>query len=244
MARHRRCREEACKKEREEEVTDERRIIDDFHKLYYGPYDAADCSRSKPCLFQGRYINKCPTDLWAYGEIIYSLKPELIIECGSGCGGSAHYMARMMDLAGCSKKAKIYSFDLILMHRTPSKRVRYYVCDSTEPSMVADLHEIAKSVKGNILVVLDSNHAKDHVLKEMNAWHDLVTPGSYMIVEDSNVNGYPVSLDHGEGPQEAIREWLPLHPDFSIDTWPERFLMTFNPNGYLKRTNGKEAPHL
>ena len=89
-------------------------------------------------------------------------------------------------------------------------------------------------------VDLDSDHSRDHVFKEMNLWHPMVTLGSYMIVEDSNVNGYPVRPDFGPGPMEAIDDFLQTNDCFSIDVGMEKFLMTQNPRGYLKKTKHLE----
>jgi cephalosporin hydroxylase len=87
--------------------------------------------------------------------------------------------------------------------------------------------------KRSVLVVLDSDHKRDHVLDEMRAYNALVTPGSYMIIEDSNVNGHPVWPRHGPGPMEAIAEFMQENSEFVIDKKAEKFLFTFNPNGYL-----------
>jgi cephalosporin hydroxylase len=74
-----------------------------------------------------------------------------------------------------------------------------------------------------------------HVLKEMNIYCDFVTPDSYMIVEDSNINGHPIMPNWGDGPFEAIQEFLNHNDSFEIDKNCEKFYMTFNPNGYLKK---------
>jgi cephalosporin hydroxylase len=85
------------------------------------------------------------------------------------------------------------------------------------------------------MVILDSDHKRDHVLAEMRAYHDLVTPGSYMIVEDTNVNGHPVWPEHGPGPMEAVELFLRENSSFQIDHRCENHLLTFNPNGFLRR---------
>jgi len=210
-------------------------IIDDFHKLYYGPYDVLDTENVRGCTFMGAPVLKCPTDLWIYQEIIHELHPGLIIECGSSYGGSAFYMAHMMDLAKCPKNAKIISIDVLANWSFKHKRIKWVLCDSTHPPFVEEIREEARKVDGHVIVILDSDHSKNHVLDELNAYHDIVTPGSYLIVEDSNVNGHPVLLNHGDGPWEALTEWLPSHPEFSPDTYRERFLMTYNSGGYLKK---------
>jgi cephalosporin hydroxylase len=86
-----------------------------------------------------------------------------------------------------------------------------------------------------VMVVLDSDHSRDHVFKEMQLWHSMVSQDSYMIVEDSNVNGYPVRPDFGPGPMEAINDFLQTNTMFKIDNGQEKFLMTQNPRGYLKK---------
>ena len=86
------------------------------------------------------------------------------------------------------------------------------------------------------MVVLDSDHAKDHVLQELNLYSRLVTPGQYLICEDGNINGHPVWPDFGPGPTEALEEFLRGHAqEFEVDRSCEKFLLTFNPGGYLLR---------
>ena len=86
-----------------------------------------------------------------------------------------------------------------------------------------------------VMVVLDSDHPKNHVLQEMKIYGKFVSKGCYMIVEDTNVNGHPVLSDFGDGPMEAVTEFLENNEDFVIDKDREKFLLTFNPNGYLKK---------
>jgi cephalosporin hydroxylase len=85
------------------------------------------------------------------------------------------------------------------------------------------------------LVILDSDHSRAHVLRELELFAPRVPPGGYVVVEDSNANGNPVLPDFGPGPREAIEEFLAAHPEFEADRSREKFLMTFNPGGYLRR---------
>ncbi len=89
-----------------------------------------------------------------------------------------------------------------------------------------------------VLVILDSDHSCDHVLNEMRAWKDVVPAGGYMIVEDSNVNGHPARPDHGPGPMEAINAFMMENDQFEIDLSKEKFFMTQNPRGYLRKKSG------
>jgi cephalosporin hydroxylase len=85
------------------------------------------------------------------------------------------------------------------------------------------------------MVILDSDHRAGHVYDELIAYSPLVQLGDYLIVEDTNLNGHPVYADFGPGPTEAVDKFLAEHDSFCVDTGCERFLMTLNPGGYLRR---------
>jgi cephalosporin hydroxylase len=85
------------------------------------------------------------------------------------------------------------------------------------------------------MVILDSDHEFTQVRREMELYSDLVSPGCYLIVEDTNVNGHPVAKDHGPGPYEAVMDFLQERNDFEVDRDQHKFLMSFQPNGYLKK---------
>ena len=87
------------------------------------------------------------------------------------------------------------------------------------------------------MVVLDSDHSAKHVLEELRIYDKYVIPGSFLIVEDGNMNGNPILPYSGPGPGEALGQFLKENSDFEADKSKEKFLMTFNPNGYLRRVN-------
>jgi cephalosporin hydroxylase len=205
-------------------------IVDRFHLHYYdsGPVFGGTWTNTK---WLGVPILKCPLDLWIYQEMIYELKPDWIIECGTAAGGSALYLASLFDLVG---KGKIVSIDIEARARPTHPRITYLTGSSTAPDIIDKVKALVRDSKQTI-VLLDSDHSKKHVLDELRTYYALVTPGSYMVVEDTNVNGHPVQPDFGPGPMEALEEFLRENKNFVIDKTKEKLLLTFNPKGYLKR---------
>ena len=207
----------------DEILSDEQKTIDDFHKLIYnrGGMDTN---------WMGIEMGKYPNDLLIYQEIIYSTKPDVIVECGTDKGGSALFFAHIFDIIG---KGEVITIDIDDKNPPQHKRIKYLVGKSTSNEI---FQQVKEAVQGKrVLVVLDSDHDKGNVLKELNLYHGLVSEGCYLVVEDSNINGHPVHKNFGAGPMEAITEFLKGHDEFEIDKNCERFLITTNPNGYLRR---------
>jgi cephalosporin hydroxylase len=186
-------------------------------------------------------------DAWIIQELICKVKPFRIVETGTGSGGSALFYASILRLIGAYGQVitidiedkHLMSSDLyIKIFNLWSHRIQFIHGDS-----IKEFLEIKSMVEtalchfsgGSIMVLLDSWHTKDHVLKEMELYSQLVTVDSYLIVEDTHVNGHPVPWEYGDGPYEAVREFLSKRDDFVVDKECERLGMTFNPSGYLKR---------
>jgi len=177
-------------------------------------------------------IQKNPMDLLVYQEILYDLKPDVVVECGTFKGGSALFLAHMMDALG---KGRILTIDIEKYPNLPEHpRITYLLGSSTAPEIVA---RVKSSIKPGetVLVLLDSNHTKEHVLNELHLYNSIVTPGSYIVVEDTDMNGHPILPKAGPGPWEAAEEFLKENHDFAIDPEREKLMLTFNPHGYLKR---------
>ena len=208
----------------------EKTVIDDFHNLYYnglegeGHIFARTNWMNVPCY-------KCPLDLWIYQEIIAELRPDLIIETGTLMGGSALFLAHMLDIVG---KGEVITIDIeVRTSRPDHPRIRYITGSSAHPGLIQSL--LGNRPDESRLVILDSDHSKAHVLTELRLLSPYVSLGSYIIVEDTNINGHPTFPSFGEGPYEAVQEFLSTRRDFAVDGSREKFLMTFNPKGYLKR---------
>ena|SRR5689334_4975503 len=211
-------------------ASNENTIIDEFHNLYYNGREGGGYIFART-YWMNVLCCKCPLDLWIYQEIIAELRPDLIIETGTLMGGSALYMAHLLDITG---KGEIITIDI--QARTPRPdhpRIKYVTGSSTDAGLIQSL--LADRPDETRLVILDSDHSKAHVLNELHLLSPYVSLGSYLIVEDTNLNGHPAFPSFGEGPYEAVEEFLSTRTDFAVDRSREKFLLTFNPKGYLKR---------
>jgi cephalosporin hydroxylase len=215
------------------------KIINDFHQLYYYTNVQFDTT-------WGDYrIMKCPFDAWNIQEIINERKPDVIIETGTMEGGSALFMANILDLV---HNGKVITIDIMnLINKPPHPRITYLVGSTLDLGIVDRVKELIEP--GNsVMVILDSNHTGNHVTKELKIYSPLVTLGQYLVVEDSNINGHPVlyakeSKKVGGGPYEATQKFLKKNDAFIVDKQRNyKFTFSFHPEGYLKRIkeyNGK-----
>jgi cephalosporin hydroxylase len=204
--------------------------VDAFHRLYF---DARAFNMTwRNTYWLGHPILKCPLDLWLYQEILHQVRPDLILETGTAYGGSALFLASMCDLIGTGR---VVSIDAEARPGLPvHPRVEYVVGSSVSEAVLGRIRAYAAQAS-TVMVILDSDHARDHVVAELRAYAPLVTPGSFLIVEDTNLNGHPIAPDHGPGPMEALEQFLPDHPEFAHDPATDKFFLTFNPKGFLRR---------
>lgn len=191
--------------------------------------------------FLGVEILKNPFDLWVYQEIIFETRPTAIIETGTFAGGSAFFLAHTLAAAGLPD-TKVFTIDIDdAMSRPSHPSVVYLKGSSIDKAMVSHVRGLAvKDDAAKIMVILDSHHTRDHVFAELNAYASMVGAGMYLIVEDTNIHGHPVLPNvYGamQGPYEAVEKFLPKNPQFQRDPWRERFGISFNPGGYLKRVS-------
>lgn len=175
--------------------------------------------------WNGKPIWKNPVDLIVYREIAQEIRPTVVIETGTSLGGSAEFwrsqetVQRVVTVdvnQRCEWKA---GDDIVALEGS-----------STDPAIVARVRELTDGF-GTILVNLDSNHSRDHVLAELDAYHRFVTVGSYLIVEDGIDD-----LRRGfQGPLAATEKWLEGRRDFVVDDYRTRAQITNCPGGYLQR---------
>lgn len=210
----------------------EKQTVEQFRDLYYRLGQQGHFTYFVSWL--GYSTLKCPLDLWMYQELICKLRPEVIVETGTASGGSALFLASMCDFVG---QGQVITIDLDARHgevRPVHPRLSYVVGSSADPAVIDGLR---KSLQGKrcSMIILDSDHRKDHVLAELRIFQEFVPVGGYLIVEDTNINGHPSYPEFGPGPMEALEEFLGETDAFEIDLTCERFLLTMNPKGYLRR---------
>ena len=194
----------------------------------------------------GRPIIQFPQDIIASQEIIWSVKPDLIIETGIAHGGSLIFNASMLELLADDGQVLGIDMDIREHNRKEienhpmSKRITMIEGSSIDTAVARQVHDFAKD-KERILVILDSNHTHKHVLREMELYSPLVKKGSYLVVFDTVVEDMPDELcqdrpwGKGNNPKTAVWEFLKTNDRFEIDKEIEnKLLITVAPDGYLK----------
>ncbi|MBI5569400.1 MAG: cephalosporin hydroxylase family protein [Desulfomonile tiedjei] len=194
----------------------------------------------------GRPIIQCPQDIVAMQEIIWNVKPDLIVETGIAHGGSLVFYASLLEaiggageVVGVDIEIRDHNRKAIETH-SMAKRIRMIEGSSVADRAVEQVYEAAAG-KERVLVALDSNHTHEHVLKELTLYSPLVTEGSYLVVFDTIIEDLPDGLfpdrpwSKGNNPKTAVREFLKTNDRFAVDRDLEtKLLFTVAPEGYLK----------
>ena len=212
----------------------------------------------------GRPAIQFPNDAWAMQELIWQIRPDLIIEMGVAHGGSLIMSASMLALLdlcdaiesggvmdpnkslrkvlGVDIEIRPHNREAIEAHPM-SSRIKMIEGSSIAPSIIKQVKDFAKDYNC-ILICLDSNHSHNHVLAELEAYAALTSIGSYCVVFDTIVEDMPKEMfpdrpwGPGNNPKTAIWEYLKTHPEFEIDkSIQHKLLITVAPDGYLKRVS-------
>jgi len=210
----------------------------------------------------GRPIIQFPQDILAIQELVWAVRPDLIVETGIAHGGSLILSASllaMLDICDAIEHGVAFDprqsdrrvvgvdIDIRAHNRTAiethplASRIEMIEGSSIAANTIATIRERAKSFT-KVMVLLDSNHTHEHVLAELEAYAPLVTPGSYCVVFDTIIEDMPKSLfpdrpwGPGNNPKTAVHAFVALHPEFAIAAdISNKLLLTVAPDGYLKR---------
>jgi len=194
----------------------------------------------------GRPIIQFPQDILAMQEIIWRVKPDLIVETGVAHGGALIFYASMLELVGGNGQVLGIDVDIRKHNRAEIerhpmfKRISLLEGSSVDEGIAQRVHDLARG-KPNVLVCLDSFHTHDHVRRELNLYSDLVKQGSYLVVFDTLIEDMPTDFfpdrpwGKGNNPKTAVQEFLKTTDRFVVDTEIEsKLLITVAPSGYLK----------
>jgi cephalosporin hydroxylase len=180
----------------------------------------------------GHQVWQYPMDAWLIQEVISRVRPALVVETGTYRGGSAFFFASIFDLLG---EGEVITIDVKPTGTVPHPRVTYITGSSVDPNVVDQVRERMNSLNGPIIVILDSDHSKEHVRAELETYAPVIPVGSYIHVQDGCIDELPV-FGKFPGPRAAAIEFLRAHPEFTRDQELERrFLMTGHPYGWLRR---------
>jgi len=175
---------------------------------------------------------KSPLDFWTYQEIIFAVKPRIIVDIGTNIGGTTLALAHLLDLLG---QGRVITIDVDHSRVDPTvrehPRISFVNGDACEL-----LKDVSKAVGGDgpVLIIEDSSHTYENTLNVLRCYSALVTKGSYFIVEDG-ICHHGLNEGPKPGPYEAVNQFLAENHDFEADRSKEPYLITWNPNGYLKR---------
>ena len=197
--------------------------------------------------WMGVPVIQFPSDIVAMQELIWDVKPDLIIETGIARGGSLVLYASMLQLLGGDGLVVGVDIDIrehareAIESHALADRIVMIPGSSIAEDTIREVSNYAKT-RQRVLVVLDSNHTQEHVAAELQSYSQFVTPGSYIVVFDTIIDDLP---DHfhqgrpwttGRGPKVAVHDFLATHPEFHIDrTYEDKLLVTVAPDGFLRR---------
>lgn len=202
-------------------------LTDAFHNEYYNHRESWHTAK-----WAGVPIQQCPFDLMNYQQLIMQEKPSLIVQAGVNCGGSILFFAHMLDILGGD--GKVIGIDLhqpapeYMKRLMEHPRVTILLGSSISSTTIDVVRRDSANAAYHTLVSLDSDHSRGHVLAELNAYRDVMKPGNYLVVEDTNLNGHPVNPGTGAGPWEATREFLAGGADFYEVDYAQRHLFSFH----------------
>ena len=186
--------------------------------------------------WMGIRILKNPLDCWIYQELIWKVRPEVVVEIGSYQGGITMFFCHLFDMMG---QGQVISLDIDRSsYQAKHSRITDITGDCSDPAIVDEVTQLCAGKK--VMIIHDGDHAQKAVLRDLRLYADMVSVESYFVVEDGIVDVFdaafaPTFGNNAPGPLPAIREFLQGDTRFTVDKDCERYLITHNPSGFLKR---------
>lgn len=233
-------------KEREDRIADQgknKKLTDAAHEFLK---ESVKTNYSYNFSWMGRPIIQYPQDIVAMQEIIWDIKPDLIIETGIAHGGSLIYYASILELIG---KGEVLGIDIDIREHNKKeieahpmfKRIKMIQGSSVSDEVIEKVKSVAEGKK-TIIVALDSNHTHDHVAQELKLYSPFVTKGSYLVVFDTLIEDMPKDFyqdrpwNVGDNAKTAVHDFLKSNDSFQIQhSIDNKILISVSPSGYLKR---------
>lgn len=170
----------------------------------------------KAMTWHGIRTLKLPSDIWNYQEIVFERRIEHVIETGTRHGGSALFFAEALAARGAKGPVVSIDVDGLSNQVRSHPGIHFLLGDSAAPATVERALGHLPPARAALFLILDSDHSREHVLRELRAWVPSLRSGDYLVVEDTIVNGHPVRPEHGPGPMEAIRDYLAEAPGLLV----------------------------
>ncbi len=190
-----------------------------------------------------------PVDFITYMECITRTKPRVLIETGTCGGAGTMFYADILRRIHGSNNFRIVTIELLQnqigqdLKKIPE--IISIIGSSTDSDIITEVYRLAKDVPGPIMITLDSDHSAEHVAKELGAYADIVSPGQYLIVQDTYLglfwggtnepNSPDAQFDYKGSPLGAVEAFLSCDNRFELDTYPQRWILTQCPFGFLYR---------
>ena len=185
--------------------------------------------------YRGVRTLKSIADMWSYQELIHEHDVQWVVETGTRHGGSALFFSDLLTARGARGKVISIDVDAEANWVREHTGIEFLHGDSAAPEMIGVVTGMMREPRGRIFVILDSDHSRDHVLRELRAYVPILRAGDYLVVEDTCINGHPVRPEFGPGPWEAVEQFLAeapgvLHHDAKREA---KFGHTCAPRGFF-----------
>ena len=203
-------------------------LTDDIRKFFYEHMHLRNNGINEP-RWRGIQVVKFPADLILYAQTIYTLKPDYIIETGTKFGGSASFFGDMMSLF-CGPEAKVITIDVVKRPVPLHPRVEYIIGSSSDRAVVEDVKSRIPGGRGAVMVVLDADHSRTHVMRELRLFAPMVTHRQFIVVEDSYTRDEAM-----KGPGHAVEWFLTKTDKFQREPVEDQFINAVSRGGWLRR---------